>query len=208
MQTIHEIFPMFEPELLDEIREKGIFKTYKKGETLITQENYIRSIPLILDGFIKISRHDDFGNEIVLYYIKQGETCANTIQCCENQKKSNIVATAEADVELIFIPIELLETWTIEYRSWKDFLLMSYKKRFDDIIQTIDKIAFTNLHQRLEEYLYDKKSTIDSNIITITHQQIAYDLNSTREVISKYLKEMEMNGLLILHRGRIELLKS
>ncbi len=208
MQTIHEIFPMFEPELLDEIREKGIFKTYKKGETLITQENYIRSIPLILEGFIKISRHDDFGNEIVLYYIKQGETCANTIQCCENHKKSNIVATAEDDVELIFIPIELLETWTTDYRSWKDFLLMSYKKRFDDIIQTIDKIAFTNLHQRLEEYLYDKKSTIDSNIITITHQQIAYDLNSTREVISKYLKEMEINGTLILHRGRIELLKS
>lgn len=108
METVNQIFPMFELELVDEIRKNGIFKSYKKNEVLITQENYIRSIPLILQGFIKISRHDNFGSEIVLYYIKQGETCANTIQCCENHKKSIIVATVEDDVELIFIPIELL----------------------------------------------------------------------------------------------------
>lgn len=205
MESLHELFPYFEKDLIEEIKVAGIEKSFQKGEIILTQENYIKNIPLITKGHIKISRQDGVGNEIVMYYIKKGETCASTIQCCENRKKSNISAEAEDEVELILIPLEYLEKWMMKYDSWKDFLLINYREKFGQMIQTLDKVAFGNLQKRLEDYLQEKSSVNKNKEITVTHQQIAYDLNSTREVISRYLKKMELRKKIKLSRGKIKL---
>lgn len=206
LEDVRRVFPQFEKELLEEIIKVGTLESYEHRDQLIFQEHYINAIPLILKGVLRIYRQDDDGNEIIFYYVKAGETCANTIQCCENRKRSDISALAESEVDIIFIPIQYLNEWANKYRSWKDFLLINYKQKFGELIQTIDKMAFTNLTSRLLHYIQDRAQMLQSPQIKITHQQIAYELNSTREVISRLLKKLEKSQKIKLSRGSIEVL--
>lgn len=203
MDKLKQTFPNFEEELLQEIEQVGIHKSFPKGELILNQNQYIRSIPLILKGHIKITRHGENSSEIILYHLSPGETCATTLQCCERHSKSKITAISESEVDLILIPVEYFEKWTKKYPTWQFFILMNYKEKFNNMMQIIDKISFGNLNERIEEYLTEKMYTIKSNTIEITHQQIAYDLNSSREVISKYLKKLENKKKLELKRGKI-----
>ena len=196
----------FQPELLEEIKEIAIHKEVKAGEELIKYNDYIRSMPLILKGSIKILREDDNGDELLLYFLEKGDTCAMTLACCLGDKKSEIKAIAEIDSTLLMIPIQKMEEWSSKYKSWRNFVFDSYHHRLMEVLQSIDNIAFSKLDSRLIKYLEHKKEVLNSNYIEITHQDIAKDLNSSRVVISRLLKKLENQKKIELYRNAIKLI--
>lgn len=194
---------IFEEELIKEIAETGVMKTSKEGDTILDIGDYINSMPLLLEGAIKILREDKEGNELLLYFLERGDTCALTLSCCLGQTRSEIRAVAERDTQYIMIPITKIEEWTAKYKSWRNFIFNSYQARLTELLETIDTIAFMNMDQRLLRYLQDKAKINQSEELQVTHQQIAYDLNTSRVVISRLLKRLEIEGKIDLQRNHI-----
>ncbi len=196
----------FEDELLEEINQVGTFKEVPEGFELIKPGSYIKSMPLIISGAIKILREDLDGDELLLYFLEQGDTCAMTLSCCLGHHKSEIKAIAETDAKLIMVPVEKMEVWTTKYKSWRNFVFESYHKRLMETIETIDSIAFLKMDDRLLKYLKDKSKVNSDHIINNTHQEIAYDLHTSRVVISRLLKKLEKEGKVKLNRNTIEMI--
>ena len=204
---LHEAYHfIFEKDLLEEIKKYGILRTAKSGETIIEIGDYIKSMPLLLDGAIKILRKDKDGEELLLYFLERGDTCAMTLSCCLGQTKSEIRAVAEKDTSFIMIPVEKMEEWTSKYKSWRNFVFESYHARLTEMLDTIDTIAFLNMDQRLMAYLQDKAKINGSDVLQVTHQEIAYDLHTSRVVISRLLKKLELEGKINLQRNSIKVL--
>ncbi|MEW7290033.1 Crp/Fnr family transcriptional regulator [Aquimarina sp. 2304DJ70-9] len=197
---------LFENELLEEINQVGTFKEVPEGFELIKTGSYIKSMPLIISGAIKILREDNDGDELLLYFLERGDTCAMTLSCCLGNHKSEIKAIAETDAKLIMVPIEKMEEWTTKYKSWRNFVFDSYHKRLIEAIETIDSIAFLKMDDRLLKYLTEKTKVNQDTIINNTHQEIAYDLHTSRVVISRLLKKLEQDGRVKLNRNNIEVI--
>lgn len=197
---------LFEDELLMEINNSGTFKEVPEGFQLINIGDYIKSMPLLISGAIKILREDDKGDELLLYFIERGDTCAMTLSCCMGQKKSEIRAVAETPTKLIMIPIEKMSEWMGKYKSWQNFILQSYNDRMTELLEAIDTIAFLKMDERLLKYLRDKAMVNHDDLIHVTHQNIAFDLHTSRVVISRLLKTLENNGKIELHRNSIKIL--
>jgi CRP/FNR family transcriptional regulator len=198
---------IFEQELLDEIVQVGTIKEVPEGYKLIEIGEYIKSMPLLISGAIKILREDKDGDELLLYYLEKGETCSMTLTCCMSQSISEIRAIAETDTKLIMVPVQKMEEWTAKYKSWRNFVFESYHKRLNELLSTIDSIAFQNMDERLVGYLKEKSRINKDHIINNTHQEIAYDLHSSRVVISRLLKKLEEMGKIELHRNFIKIIK-
>ena len=197
---------IFEPQLLKEIEALGIYREFHEGEKIMEIGEYIKGMPLLISGVIKILREDEDGDELLLYYLERGDTCSMTMACCLGDTQSEIRAIAETDVSLIIVPVRKMEEWISQYRSWRNFVFESYHNRLNEMLSTIDSIAFMNMDQRLIEYLKEKARINQSNTIQNTHQEIAYDLHSARVVISRLLKKLEHLGKIRLHRNSIEIL--
>lgn len=195
---------LFEEELLSEINQVGTIKEVRAGQKLMEIGDYIRSMPLLVSGAIKIIREDDDGDELLLYFLERGETCAMSMTCCMGQTKSEIRAIAETDTRLIMIPILKMEEWTGKYKTWRNFVFQSYHDRLEEMLKTIDSIAFLKMDERLLKYLQEKVHITGSNTIKNTHQEIAYELHTSRVVISRLLKKLEKLGKIQLHRNSIE----
>ena len=203
-QLIHDsIGYLLEEELIQEINRVGQIRTTTIDEILINVGDAMTSIPIILSGSIKISRENDNGDELLLYYIEGGDTCAMTLQCCVRQMKSEIRATSME--VLLMLPTEMMELWMHKYKSWREYILQSYHVRLTELMETIDAIAFMRLDERLLKYLTDQAKLLGSLEIHHTHQQIAEDLHSSRVVISRLLKQLEIKGIIILKRNKIVL---
>jgi len=195
----------FEEALINEIAQVGTFKEVSAGERLMDIGEYIKGMPLLISGVIKVMREDPDGDELLLYYLEQGDTCSMTMSCCIGQTRSEIRAVAETDARLIMIPVRKMEEWIAKYRSWRNFVFESYNNRLNELLQTIDSIAFMNMDERLANYLREKRRVNEDDIIRNTHQEIAYDLHSSRVVISRLLKKMEQMGMIELHRNYIKI---
>lgn len=199
------LFPEFHsPELLASIEEKSSIKNFKAGTVIIDFGSYIKFTPLLLKGVIKIVREDKKGNELFMYYLNPGDTCAVSLTCCMSEQKSEIRAIAEEDVELLAIPANLMDAWMFHFLDWKNFIMNTYRKRFDELLKTIDEIAFNKMDVRLKNYLKKKALVTGKNKITSTHQEIATDLGTSREVISRLLKQLEKKGGIELGRNTID----
>lgn len=196
---------IFEEDLLNEINEVGVFKDIPEGSKLIEIGEYIKSMPLLVTGAIKVLRDDGKGDELLLYFLENGETCAMTLSCCMAQTKSEIRAIAETDAKLIMLPVQKMEEWMAKYRSWRNFVLETYNTRLNELLETLDSIAFLNMDQRLLKYLNDKARVNNSDSIYITHQEIAYELHTSRVVISRLLKKLENMGKIELNRNHIKI---
>ncbi len=194
---------LFEQELLAEINTVGIHKSVPEGTTIMGVGQYITAMPLLISGAIKIMRDDDDGDELLLYFLERGDTCAMTLSCCLGNAKSEVRAIAELDTELIMVPVEKMEEWTGKYRSWRNFVFESYHNRLMEMLNTIDNIAFLKMDQRLLKYLNDKVHITNDTVISNTHQEIAYELHTSRVVISRLLKKLENQGKIKLHRNSI-----
>ena len=196
---------LFEAELINEINQVGTFKEVSEGDKLIEIGQYVRSMPLLVSGAIKILREDNDGDELLLYFLEKGDTCAMTLTCCLGQTKSEIRAIAETEAKLIMIPIEKMEEWSAKYKSWRNFVFESYHNRLNELLETIDSIAFLKMDERLLKYLNEKARISNDNVIHNTHQEIAYELHTSRVVISRLLKKLENLEKLELHRNHIVL---
>jgi CRP/FNR family transcriptional regulator len=197
---------LFEDALINEILQVGTYKEVSEGFKLIEVGSYVQGMPLLVSGAIKVLRDDKNGDELLLYYLEKGDTCSMTMTCCMGQTKSEIRAIAETDTKLIMIPIRKMEEWTAKYKSWRNFVFDSYHSRLNELLHTMDSIAFDNMDERLLSYLKEKARVNNDNILRNTHQEIAYELHSSRVVISRLLKKLENLDRIILHRNYIEII--
>ncbi|MDA1288833.1 MAG: Crp/Fnr family transcriptional regulator [Bacteroidetes bacterium] len=205
-KDLHAIEPLFEPELISEINAVGKVSTHERGQIMIDLGEEIKYIPILLDGAIKIVREDENGDELLLYFVEFGNTCALTLNCCIGNVSSEIRAICESDTRLIMIPVQYMDQWLSKYKSWRTFIFNNYQNRMVELLKAIDSITFKKLDQRLEQYLHEKANVSRKKELQITHLEIATDLNSSRVVISRLLKQMENEGTLQLGRNTIKLL--
>lgn len=197
---------IFEENLLQEINDIATIKTVNAGDELIRTGQYLSAMPLLIDGVIKVMREDEDGFELMLYYLEKGETCAMTLSCCTGSAVSEIRAIAETESSLLMIPIEKMEEWLGKYKSWRNFIFDSYHERLMEVMATIDNIAFKKMDERLIEYLKNKSKYYNDSEIKVTHQDIAFDLHTSRVVVSRLLKQLEKTNRIKLNRNSIKLI--
>ncbi len=197
-------FGDFENALNQQILARGEVVEVEAGKVLLKTGEPIRSTMLVLDGRIKIYREDADGQEFLVYYLEAGSACALSMMCAMNQEKSQISAVAETESTLLSIPFEVTAGWMTEFRSWDEFILRNYRRRFEELLETLDHVAFRSMDERLLFYLQRKVEGTGPEI-HISHQEIARDLNSAREVISRLLKKLEQKGVLTLERNVIRI---
>lgn len=205
--SLSTIFPDFETSLVDNIEANAIVRTFKDGELLIRTGQNIRSTALVVDGLLKVYREDEEGNEFFMYYLQPGQACALSMVCATKQETSQLMVKAVADSEVIMIPLEFMDKWMGQYKTWYQFVVETYRARFEELLITIDHVAFRNMDERLEFYLKRHQETLKSNMIPVTHQEIANELNSSREVISRLMKKMAERGKIKVHRNHVEIIQ-
>ncbi len=197
---------ILEEALKEEMLSLGRIKKAKAGETVISPNDEAKEMPFVISGLLRVMRHDKKGNEVFLYYLEKGETCAMSITCCLEGNKSAFHVVAEEESEMWMMPTAYLDSWIQKYPSFRRFVFRSYQARFDELLHTVDSLVFMNLDERLYNYLLDKKQASGSYEIFKTHQQIADELNTSRVVISRILKKLEKEEKIEQHRNKIEVL--
>ena len=205
-KKLKELFPALEDELLAEMAMHGSIKEVKAGDTLLRVGQTIRSTMLVIDGLVKLYREDDEGREFFIYHLDAGQACSLSMVCAAKHETSEVLAKALTDATILTIPLDFMDQWMNRYKTWYQFVIMSYRNRFEELLKTIDAIAFTNMDERLEDYLQKQVARLGNNL-KVTHQDIATDLNTSREVVSRLLKKMEAKTWLIIHRNSIEWIK-
>lgn len=211
-KAIHQLFPVFDQlELVDDLAKNSTFMKLPPKTELLNSGSYITVIPLVLSGSIKIFRTDESGREIFLYYVQEGESCAITLSSCLKTEKSSIRAVVQEETNLLAIPVNVIYDINKKYPSWHQFVFDSFNQRFSEVLTVLENVVFHHMDERLVKHLIDKTLTLNSKILLISHQEIANDLATSREVISRLLKQFEKKGLVELSRGKIiikELLNS
>lgn len=203
---IKQYFPGFtEPDLIQTLATEGRIHHFKEGEIIMDYGGNIRMLPLILSGTIKISREAEDGSELFLYYLSRGESCTMTFSCCMRNKLSEIRAVTEEDTTVFALPQQRLDEWMMKYKSWKNFVMTAYDQRMNELVKTIDQVAFHQLDDRLLDYVTKRAAVHNSKTLSTTHQQIADDLNVSREAVSRLLKKLEQSGVISLGRNLITL---
>ena len=206
IQLLKQLFPDLEEGVYSDLAEHGTIKEIKAGEILLRVGETIRSTMLIIDGLVKLYREDDEGKEFFIYHLNAGQACSLSMVCAAKHETSEILAKALTDTTVLAIPLAFMDKWMSQYKSWYQFVITSYRNRFEELLKTIDAIAFTGMDERLEYYLKKHIEQLGNNL-KVTHQEIAHDLNSSREVISRLLKKMELKGWVVIHRNSIEWIK-
>lgn len=204
LELIRRTYPFLEKDLLNEIGEVSVLHHLMIDQGILGEGDYIKSFPMVLVGCLRVVRLSESGNELLLYYLKSGEICSMSLACCIGLQKSNIKMIAEEDSVIITIPVDAPEKWMSEYRSWKEFMMYSYKRRFDELLETMDSIAFMKLDERLIRFFTDRYKSTGKTLFRGTHQEIALQLNTSREVISRLLKNLEKNNLILTSRYSVD----
>lgn len=194
------------PQLLQEITKIGVLQTFKKDTILLKEDSYIKVIPLVVSGLIKIYKEEENGSEVLLYYIKPGETCIVSVITAEKNEKSNVKGVVEEDVNVILIPKDKLYDLRKKFPDWNLFIYNSFNDKFDEVVDMVKVLTFSNKEKRLYDFLVKKASLNESNLIQKTHQEIANELGSSREVISRLLKKLEKNKKVSLAQKEIKIL--
>lgn len=196
----------FEPAFTEKLQKTGQFRSFRKGDVVIELGASTKNVPIVMEGLLKVSRVDEKGHELFLYYLESGDTCAMSITCCLEHPNGDILITAETDAEIFLIPYTEIDRAIAQYPRFRQFVFRSYSDRFDEMLQTIDSLAFMNLDERLFNYLLNAKQSSGSFSIHKTHQEIAQELNTSRVVVSRLLKKLEKAGKIELYRNRIDIL--
>ena len=203
---IRDLFPKLEDGLYEELMKYGDIKEIPAGTTLLKIGQPIRTMMFVLEGVVKLYREDEEGNEFFIYHIQPGQACAVSMVCTYQQEKSQVMAMTLTDVTLLTVPLQYMDAWLGLYKSWHYFVIKTYRSRYEELLNTINEIAFKNMDERLEFYLKRQVKQLGRHV-KLTHQEIASDLNSSREVISRLMKKMEKNGWIIIHRNSFEWIK-
>jgi CRP/FNR family transcriptional regulator len=202
-EELMQMFPMFEKDLATYLSSIGEIRVFNEGEMLMKTGQFFKSAVLIIRGHVKLYREGEEGNEFFMYYLDPGDACALSMICATRNQASSIMAVADEETEVILIPIQFMDKLMRDFRSWYYFVLETYRNRFEELLSVIDNVAFKNMDERLVWYL-KRQAEKYGNSMNIKHQQIANDLNTSREVVSRLLKKMEKEGMLTLNRNLIE----
>jgi len=194
---------IFHGLLNDQVKQSGQIKSFPAETIIINEDSYIKSIPIVLKGSIRVMRTDDDGKEILLYYIRPGESCIMSFLGGIHHETSKVKAIAEKDVEILMIPLEKASEWIKEYPEWTDFIFKLYHKRFEELLGVVNAVAFQKLDTRILQLLEQKSLLHNSKEIAITHQQLADEMGTSREAVSRILKQMENAHLIKLGRNKI-----
>jgi CRP/FNR family transcriptional regulator len=205
--TLQPFNNLFDSELLQKISEVACIMLFDKNDIIIDIGENLKQIPLLINGNIKVFREDKNGEELLLYVLESGDTCAMSLTCCMAKSASKVRAVADEDTSVIMIPLKYMQLWFNTKHSWRNFILESYQERFDEMLETIDSLAFLKMDARLYKYLTDKVKLTASSTLNITHQEISEDLHTSRVVISRILKQLENEEKIKLGRHKIEILK-
>ena len=206
-QLLKKHFPtLSELDLRNKLLENAKLAKFNKGDVLLKKGQYIKLLPLVLHGAVKVVREDEEGREILIYYIKPGESCALSFSAYMNDKQSDIKAVCDEETQLILVPSRLIKDWLRLYPSWQQFALQLYDIRFAELLHTVEDIAFKKMDERLIHYLKEKLSLQNKETLHITHQQIAQDLATSREVITRLLKQLAQKGMISLARNEIKII--
>lgn len=204
-EALMQMFPLFDRKLAEFIASIAETKTFEEGAVMMKTGQYFKASMLITKGKVKLYREGEDGNEFFMYFLEAGNACALSMICATRNQSSQIMAIAVEETEVIMIPIQYMDVLMTEYKGWYYFVLETYRSRFEELLIVIDNIAFKNMDERLEWYLRNQAK--HNTNITLTHQQIANDLSSSREVISRLLKKLENRKMVVLHRNFIEWLE-
>ncbi len=196
-----------EASLLEELEKKAMISNFQPGEISMKVGQPVWGVPLVLNGVFKVTRVSDDGQELLLYYVRQGETCAMAFTCWMTTQVSSIKSCAEGDGTLLIIPGMIADEWMAKYPSWKRFVMNTILDSFTEVVRSIDDVAFKKTDDRLVNYLKEKSQISGSSLVNLTHQQIADELGTNRVVVSRLLKKLETDGRLLLYRNQIKLLK-
>lgn len=195
----------FNPLFYKELHNSGEIKNFSKGDIILNLHAYIKSIPIVLAGNIKVIKTDEEGREILLYYIKPGESCIMSFLGAMHQDTSKIKAIVEEDAEILQVPIEKAKEWIRKFPEWTDFIFSLYQKRFEELLDIVNAVAFQKLDARILHLLRQKSMIFNAKELNVTHQQLADELGLSREAVSRVLKQMENDGLIVLSRNKISL---
>lgn len=193
------------PELVEKLYKYSIPKQYKAGDIILNENAYIRSIPIVTRGVLKVIRTDEDGREILLYYIRAGESCIMSFLGGLHNETSKVRAEVEEDAEILFLPVDKVSLFIREYPQWLDYIFRLYHKRFEELLEIVNAIAFKKVDERLLSLLKKKAELTQSKIVQITHEQLANELGTARVVVSRLLKQLEDNGVVQLGRNKISL---
>lgn len=205
-EKIRSIFPGFEKDLIEQLIQVAQEKSVNSGEYLMKTGQHFRNVMVVIDGTIKVYREDDEGNEFFMYYLESGQACALSMICAARFQASQLMAKAETDVTLLTIPLQYMDEWMSKYKTWYYFVLENYRSRFDEVLRTLDHVAFRNMDERLVYYLKRYQDTHKTNLVKISITEIAQELNSSREVISRLLKKLNEKGVVVTRKDHIELI--
>lgn len=197
---------LFKSLLREDVSQHAMLRVFNMGEVIISEEAFIKSVPIVIEGSIKVMRTDPDGRELLLYYIRPGESCIMSFLGALHNETSKVKAVAEETTTLLLIPPDKSAEWISKYPEWADFMFKLYHRRFEELLQVVNSMAFDKLDQRLEKLLRQKSELHNTKVLQTTHQQLADELGTTREVISRLLKQMENQGIVFLGRNKIELI--
>ncbi|MBW7840790.1 MAG: Crp/Fnr family transcriptional regulator [Chitinophagaceae bacterium] len=196
------------PEIREKLLQYGEVKSFSPGQVILKERAYIKAIPLVMSGSIRVMRTDEEGKEILLYYIKSGESCIMSFLGGLHQDTSKVKAIAEEETEILFLPVEYVGELVKEYPEWLDYIFRLYHKRFEELLEVVNEVAFKKMDERLLNFLKTKSENLQSRTLPVTHEQLANDLGTARVVVSRLLRQMETEGLVELGRSKITLLDS
>ena len=207
IDSIKTIFPSFSNDLITDIQVNDAAQSFESGSIIMRTGQYIKNTVLVTKGKIKVYREGEDGGEFFMYYLQPGQACAVSMVCATKSEKSQIMAKVVEDAELILVPLPLMDQWMMKHRSWYEFVISTYRSRFEEVLEVIDSIAFRAMDERLEFYLKRHSDACGCKDLKLSHQEIASELNTSREVVSRLLKKMEQRNFLKLHRNHLELMK-
>ncbi|WP_295125006.1 Crp/Fnr family transcriptional regulator [uncultured Chitinophaga sp.] len=204
-QYLDDHFPFLDPALRSTIASIGFIREIPAGGVLMRSGEFLKYTMLVAEGSIKVYRESPEEGEIFMYELEPGNACALSMICATTARASEVMGRAEKDAVLVMLPIEEMETLMKEHKSWYRFVVESYRSRFEEILEVLDSVAFRSMDERLQHYLGKQSIRLHTRELKLTHHDIASDLNSSREVISRLLKKMEQRGLVSLGRNIIEI---
>jgi CRP/FNR family transcriptional regulator len=209
IQALKSYFPIFDQlGLIETLVQESQFVTVPEGIEILQENNYINAIPLVLNGMVKVSRIDEKGREVFLYFITEGQSCAMTLTSFLRREKSKVRAVTVNETNILTIPVKVVYDINKKYPSWQHFVIETFSNRFDEMIQVLESVSFSKMHERVIQYLLKRAQSQQTKLLVISHQEIALDLATSREVISRILKQLEKTQLIEMSRGKITLQES
>jgi len=196
-----QLFP--EPELQDKIIANSTLQTLEKGDVVVRQGQYVKVLPIVISGLIRVFQTKE-DREILLYYVEPNQTCMMSLSACFYNNESPSQAVAMEPTEVLTVPTQYITQWQTEYTSWNNFVIKTFRNRYDELLNTFESVAFDHVDKRLWDYLKCRASRQETNAVEISHQELAKELGTTRVVISRILKQFELNGQVALHRGLVQ----